>query len=369
MRRTWFLLSVVSVLASAQFPLLAHAKPAANQANKPVSVTVATEAGGLRAGANAAANAAAKAAAKPAVTKSAATKTGAKKAGAAKPCYAKPVQLLRVRGAVVEPRELSLAMCNGAPNPSALDSLSVVARPRDVERPLLPEIRAYRARPLAVTKAGAKIKITAKNVHKYRDPMFVTEKVMRVQPGLLARLQKVANRYPGKVIEIISGYRPDARDTSRHHHGFALDMRVAGVTREKLRDFLRTFEETGVGYYPNSFFVHMDVRDTKGYWVDRSGPGEAADYGPWPAPTKQDTDRVRDSVLKDALAAVSELGKPVVHSGSDRRTAMAGNAVPSRAVPIKDRVGDPEQEERGDNMRQDEVAKVREEARRALQDL
>lgn len=365
MRRSWFLLSVVSVLASAQLPLLAHAKPATNQANKPVSVTVATEAGGLRAGANAAAKAAAT---KPAASKSAAAKPGAKKA-AAKLCYAKPVQLLRVRGAVVEPRELSLTMCNGAPNPSALDSLSVVARPRDVERPLLPEIRAYRARPLAVTKTGAKIKITAKNVHKYRDPMFVTEKVMRVQPGLLARLQKVANRYPGKVIEIISGYRPDARDTSRHHHGSALDMRVAGITREKLRDFLRTFEETGVGYYPNSFFVHMDVRDTKGYWVDRSGPGEAADYGPWPAPTKQDNDRVRDSVLKDALAAVAELGKPVVKSSSDRRTAMAGNAVPSRAVPIKDRVGDPEQEERGDNMRQDEVAKVREEARRALQDL
>lgn len=360
MRRSWFLLSVVSVLSSAQLPLLAHAKPAANQASRPVSVTVATEAGGLRAGANAAAKAK--------TLQSASSKPAGKKAAAAKPCYAKPVQLLRVRGAVVEPRELSLTMCNGAPNPAALDSLSVVARPRDVERPLLPEIRAYRARPLAVTKSGAKIKITTKNVHKYRDPMFVTEKVMRVQPGLLTRLQKVANRYPGKVIEVISGYRPDARDTSRHHHGFALDMRVAGVTREKLRDFLRTFEETGVGYYPNSFFVHMDVRETKGYWVDRSGPGEAADYGPWPAPTKQDTDRTRDSILKGALAAAAELGKPVVH-GPDRRTAMAGNAMPSRAVPIKDRVGEPEQEERGDNMRQDEVAKVREEARRALQDL
>jgi hypothetical protein len=353
MRRSWSLLSVMLVMFGAlQFPLLAHAKPAAHQANKPVSVAVAGEAGGLRAGANAAARAA--------ITK---------KPGTAKPCFAKPVQLLRVRGAVVEPRELSLTLCSGAPNPSALDSLSVLARPRDVERPLLPEIRAYRARPLPVAKSGTKIKVTAKNFHKYRDPMFVTEKVMRVQPGLLTRLQKVAKHYPGKVIEIISGYRPDARDTSRHHHGFALDMRVAGVTREKLRDYLRTFEETGVGYYPNSFFVHMDVRDAKGYWVDRSGPGEAADYGPWPAPTKQDTDRTRDSILKGALAAAAELGKPTVRSSSDRRTAMAGNTVPSRAAPMKDQVGDPEQEERGDNMRQDEVAKVREEARRALKDL
>jgi len=357
MRRSWLLWSVV--LAALQVPLLAQAKPGANQANRPVSPQVAGTAGGLRAGANAKAAAAAKTPAK----------SAAAKPGKAKPCYAKPVQLLRVRGAVVEPRELSLTMCNGAPNPSALDSLSVLARPRDVERPLLPEVRAYRARPLPVAKNGSKIKLTAKNIHKYRDPMFVTEKVMRVQPGLLVRLQKVAKHYPGKVIEIISGYRPDARDTSRHHHGFALDMRVAGVTREKLRDYLRTFDETGVGYYPNSFFVHMDVRETKGYWVDRSGPGEAADYGPWPAPTKQENDRARDRVLKGALADLAGLGMPVVvHSRTDHRTAMAGNAVPSRAAPIKERVGDPETEER-DDMRKDEVSKVREEARRALEDL
>jgi len=339
MRRSWLLLSVVLAVLQAPLQLagLAHAKPpAANQS-----------------------------------AKAKANVQGKAKSAPAKPCYAKPVQLLRVRGAVVEPRELSLTMCNGAPNPAALDSLSVLGRPRDVERPLLPEIRAYRARPLPIAKNGAKLKITAKNFHKYRDPMFVTEKVMRVQPGLLLRLQKVAKRYPGKVIEIISGYRPDARDTSRHHHGFALDMRVAGVTREKLRDYLRTFEETGVGYYPNSFFVHMDVRDTKGYWVDRSGPGEAADYGPWPVPTKQDNNRARDAVLKGALADLAGLGLPpvVVHRSTDRRTAMAGSAVPSRAAPpTKDQVGDRDQEEQ-DDMRTDEVAKVREEARRALDEL
>jgi len=30
-----------------------------------------------------------------------------------------------------------------------------------------------------------------------------------------------------------------------------------------------------VGYYPNSSFVHLDVRDTNSYWVDYAGPGEA----------------------------------------------------------------------------------------------
>jgi hypothetical protein len=31
----------------------------------------------------------------------------------------------------------------------------------------------------------------------------------------------------------------------------------------------------GVGYYPNSSFVHLDVRETNTYWVDYAGPGEA----------------------------------------------------------------------------------------------
>lgn len=349
MKRTSLLLSSLLLVATQALPALAKPesaavkKPAAGASQSSVKATSSS---------------------RPAAPLS--TPPGAKRAGKAKPCYAKPVQLLRVRGAVVEPREVSLTLCNGTPNPSAIDSVSVLARPRDVERPLLPEIRAYRARPVAKGKVSAKSKV------KYRDPMFVTEKVMRVQPGLLVRLQKIAKHYPGKVIEIISGYRPDSRDTSRHHHGFALDLRVAGVTREKLRDYLRTFEETGVGYYPNSFFVHMDVRETKGYWVDRSGPGEPADYGPWPA-TKQDADRARDAVLKGALADLAGLKQPVKF-GADRRTAMAGTTLPARAVPsrgpgLKERVGAPEQEERGDDMRKDEVAHVREEARRALEEL
>ncbi len=274
------------------------------------------------------------------------------------PCYAKPVQLTRVRGTMEEPREVSLTFCNGKPNPAAVDAVSLLARPRDVDRPLQPEIKAYRARPL-MPKKLRDTKVTVKNAAavaraktKYRDPQFVTERVMRIDPGLLERLQKIANHYPGRVIEIISGYRPDARETSRHHHGRALDMRVSGVTRERLRDYARTFEKTGVGYYPNSYFVHMDVRDEKGFWIDRAGPGEAADYGPWP-PTKQDVDKQREAVLKNALAAVSRLS--------------AANSRPQPIAQAKARVAEPEQEP--DDMHEDEITRVRAEARRALEQL
>src|SRR4051794_23244901 len=46
------------------------------------------------------------------------------------PCFAPQVKVLRRRGAEVEDRALSLTFCDGKPNPAALDSLSVLARPR-----------------------------------------------------------------------------------------------------------------------------------------------------------------------------------------------------------------------------------------------
>ena len=48
----------------------------------------------------------------------------------------------------------------------------------------------------------------------------------------------------------------------------------------ELRDYLRgAFAHVGVGYYPNSDFVHLDVRQKQSaFWIDYSGPGERARY-------------------------------------------------------------------------------------------
>ena len=41
----------------------------------------------------------------------------------------------------------------------------------------------------------------------------------------------------------------------------------------------KTFQHIGVGYYPNSNFVHVDVRDgPSAFWIDYSGPGQDAMY-------------------------------------------------------------------------------------------
>jgi hypothetical protein len=88
--------------------------------------------------------------------------------------------------------------------------------------------------------------------------------------------------------------------------------------------FARSLERTGVGFYPNSVFTHVDVRHRQAYWIDRSAPGEPADYGPWP-PKGQEVARLRNRVLAsvdDALAALrSDSDDHEPRSPSQRVTA------------------------------------------------
>jgi hypothetical protein len=86
-------------------------------------------------------------------------------------------------------------------------------------------------------------------------------------------LYAVARHFPGKRLEIYSGFRPKAyctREHSRHLTASAIDFHVAGVRNEKLVAWLReTFHPVGVGYYPNGVHVHLDVdRSHDTYWVD-----------------------------------------------------------------------------------------------------
>lgn len=286
-------------------------------------------------------------------------KATAREAKKAKPCFSPQVHVARRRGDVLEHRDLSLTFCDGRPNPAAVDSVSVLARPRDAERPLMPEIRAYQRRPLDRGPLA-----------KRRRPDYLSEHVMRVHNDLLTRLQKVALRFPGKTIEIVSGHRPDARDTSRHHHGRALDIRVDGVSREVLRDFLRSMDETGVGYYPNSYFVHMDVRDKRGYWVDRSGPGERADYGTWP-PTRREVESATDSVLARAMHDLATLGegvKEVRELGFAAKTKDSEiDTAPAEDVPASET--EAHEELAVETLTRDEVARIRAEALQALEAL
>jgi uncharacterized protein YcbK (DUF882 family) len=129
----------------------------------------------------------------------------------------------------------------------------------------------------------------AGKVPKAAHPAF--SRVLRAKNGathaidgrLIALVGIVSDHFGGRRIEVISGYRPYSTKQhtahSNHNVGHAVDFRVIGVPNEVVRDYCRTLRNVGVGYYPNSVFVHMDVRNEPAYWVDFSRPGEAPRYG------------------------------------------------------------------------------------------
>ena len=97
-----------------------------------------------------------------------------------------------------------------------------------------------------------------------------------MEPRLLTILYLLGQVYRRPLV-LVSGYRKAAhRASSRHHLCAAADVRVPGVPMEELSLFVKShFEQVGVGIYPNSDFVHVDVREQTYYWLDPSGPGES----------------------------------------------------------------------------------------------
>jgi uncharacterized protein YcbK (DUF882 family) len=160
----------------------------------------------------------------------------------------------------------------------------------------------------------------------------------RIHVDLLRMLQRVADHWPGKRILIYSGYRPFRRSQftarSKHNVGRAIDFRVEGVGNGELRDYCRTFSRAGVGYYPNSSFVHLDTRDDRGYWVDYSGPGEAPRYGRERREAEGDDDA--DEATADRAATRSRRSRATPADGDEATNEAAEQATPPAAPPETD---------------------------------
>ena len=223
-------------------------------------------------------------------------KAAAKKADSdapQRPCLGSPVTVDR---GGVEGQSLALVDCHGAPRDAAREELSLLARPWSAPRP----------RP---TGPGNE------HGHGHAQPKPVKGKplpageiapgVRLVDKGLLVRLDTIARHFPDRAISVVSGYRPQSRG-SQHQTARALDLRVAGVSNEELVAFCKTLTDTACGYYPNSSFVHVDVRNPgtgSVTWIDASGPREAPRYvKQWPPPEEPANDRADDEKADPAVA-------------------------------------------------------------------
>ena len=95
----------------------------------------------------------------------------------------------------------------------------------------------------------------------------------KIDRRLVVLLRDLAQATGGK-LELISAFRrPGWRgDHNFHVRGQAADVRVPGMSARKLRDVAKSLGIKGVGYYPTSTMVHVDVRDEPWFWTDWSGP-------------------------------------------------------------------------------------------------
>jgi hypothetical protein len=191
------------------------------------------------------------------------------------PCLHEMVELTRGQ----EADKFALSQCDGNPAPFAIERLSVLVRPESAQKPEAPLAALAKAKGVELAPG-----------------------VRKIDAGLVGRLQQIVDHF-GKTgatgatgpsgsparISVISGYRPTSTG-SYHATGQALDMRIDGVSNEALVAFCKTLPDTGCGYYPNSSFVHVDVRAPNTghvYWIDASGPGESPHYvSAWPPPAE-----------------------------------------------------------------------------------
>lgn len=256
-------------------------------------------------------------------------------AAEAPPCLHAPVEIRRLRSHDAPRWTGALTDCAGRPTVRAMAALALLAQPqRAFETNLGPAVRELRrAAPAAgwtLTDDAPRARARARSRNTLpvvehdpdtHDPVIeVAPGVRALHPRLLQVLQAIAERFPGRAVEIISGYRPN-EGASRHAHARALDLRLHGVANEDLRDFARSIPHTGVGYYPNSVFVHVDVRDPqegRAQWTDYSGPGETPRYGHWP-PTDEDIQ--------------SEIGYLVTRNERELESARARETPPAPPPP------------------------------------
>jgi hypothetical protein len=211
-----------------------------------------------------------------------------------------------------EEEKIALTKCDGSASPIAVAEMSILVRPGGATKPTAPIGELAKAKGTEVAPG-----------------------IKRIDGRLVERLQDVIDHFarPGVTakVTVVSGYRPAATG-SFHATGRALDFRIDGVKNEELAAFCKTLPDTGCGYYPNSSFVHLDVRNDgsgKVAWIDSSGPGESPTYvAAWPAP-KSDADEADANA--DAVHMLATLDTEIRAFGKKNASAPAPKGIANDA--------------------------------------
>lgn len=110
-----------------------------------------------------------------------------------------------------------------------------------------------------------------------------TGEVRAVRPELYEQLSRIYDHFDKKQISLVSGFRFAERNSSRHYHASAMDIRIPGVSINTMYAYAETLDRglaegsqggMGIGLYPTSQFIHVDFRapgEPSYRWVDYSG--------------------------------------------------------------------------------------------------
>src|SRR5262245_13216938 len=106
-----------------------------------------------------------------------------------------------------------------------------------------------------------------------------TGAVRAVRAELYEQLSRFFDHFEGKRIDLVSGFRFAERNSSRHYHASAMDIRIKGVSINAMYKFAESLDAggMGVGLYPVSGFIHVDFRapgEPSYRWTDTNGPGQ-----------------------------------------------------------------------------------------------
>jgi uncharacterized protein YcbK (DUF882 family) len=108
-----------------------------------------------------------------------------------------------------------------------------------------------------------------------------TGAVRAVRAELYEQLSRFFDHFEGKRIDLVSGFRFAERNSSRHYHASAMDIRISGVSINEMYRYAESLDGggMGIGIYPVSGFVHVDFRapgEPSYRWTDTHGPGQGS---------------------------------------------------------------------------------------------
>jgi uncharacterized protein YcbK (DUF882 family) len=89
-----------------------------------------------------------------------------------------------------------------------------------------------------------------------------------VHPRLLRTFQLLSDRFGGRRIVVLSGYRPAeaGQPISRHSLGQAVDLRIEGIALRDVWTYCQSLRNMGCGLHLRGNYVHVDVRAAPEQW-------------------------------------------------------------------------------------------------------